>query len=114
MKKIIITLAFVLSANLMAADLVCDISVNQNIVSETIVTTNLNEKVNIDSVEGVYAYITEKEKNRYIVEAYLAQYDLRIYGEGSIKDNDDRLIASLWGRDSMIDIECRLSSSISK
>lgn len=114
MKKLLAILSLSVSFNLMAADLLCDISVNQDILSESTVTTVLNQKTSIDSVDGVVAYVTEKEKNHYVVEAYLAQYDLRIYGEGTIKDNDDRLVASVWGRDSMIDIECRLSTSLRK
>src|SRR4051812_5479747 len=104
MKKIIALFAFALSFNLLAADLVCDISVNLDILSETNVSTTLNTKTRIDALEGITAYVTEKEKSHFIVEAYLADYDMRIFGEGTIKDKEDRLIATAWGRDSIVDI----------
>lgn len=110
MKKIIGLLTFAISFNLFAAELFCDISVNLNILSETNVSTILNSKTRIDALEGITAYVTEKEKSHFIVEAYLADYDMRIFGEGTIKDSEDRLVATAWGRDSIVDIECRLNS----
>jgi hypothetical protein len=109
MKKLALLSLMVLSTRLYSAELNCNIQINQDIMSEVQVTTTLDQKAGIDSVNGVVAYVTEKANNHYIVEAYLADYDLRVYGEGSIKDQNDRVVASVWGRDSMVDIECRLN-----
>ncbi len=114
MKKIIGLGLLVLSTQLMATDLDCNIQLNLGNISETQVTTALDQKTSIDAAEGIYASVTEKKNGHFVVEAYLVDYDIRIYGEGSLKDNSDKLSASAWGRASMVDIECHLSQNLKK
>jgi hypothetical protein len=111
MKKILSLCLIVISSNLYSAELVCSIRQNLDPISETQVSTSVDQKISIDSVEGVYAYVTEKAEGHFILEAYLVDYDLRIYGEGSLRETKDKVIASAWGRSSMVDIECRLAES---
>ncbi len=111
MKKILAVLISLFSLNAFSAELVCDISVNLDILSESTVTTSLNEKTPIDSVGNVIAYVTEKDKSHYIIEAFLADHEMRIYGEGALRESTDKVVASAWSRDSIVDIECRLNSS---
>ena len=113
MKSILIFSLFSASFSLFSAELDCSIQINQEIMSSTQVSTTLDQKINIDSLEGVYAYVTEKQAGHFILEAYLVDYDLRIYGEGSLKQSEDKVVASAWGRTSMVDIECRLKSNSS-
>jgi len=111
MKNILAILIGLYSINAFSAELICDISVNLDILSESTVATKLNEKTPIDSVGNVIAYVTEKEKSHYIVEAFLADHEMRIYGEGTLRESTDKVVASAWSRESIIDIECRLDSS---
>lgn len=110
MKKILTALLLTLSLKAFSADLLCDISVNLDILSESTVATSLDQKILIDRVGTVTAYITEKENHHYVVEAFLADHEMRIYGEGTLREKSDRLVASSWSRDAIIDIECRLNS----
>lgn len=110
MKIYLSLLALAVSFNVYSAELLCDISVNLDILSQTTVTTELNEKTSIDSVGSVTAYVTEKENNHYIVEAFLADHEIRIYGEGTLRDKSDKVVASAWSRDSIIDIQCTLNN----
>lgn len=109
MKIYLSILALFLSFNVYSAELLCDISVNFDILSESTVTTGLNEKTPIDSVGSITAYVTEKENNHYIIEAFLADHELRIYGEGSLREKSDKVVVSSWSRDSIIDIQCTLN-----
>jgi len=108
MKKILAVLIGLFSINAFSADLICDISVNLDILSESTVTTKLNDKTPIDTVGNIVAYVTEKEKSHFIIEAFLADHEMRIYGEGALRESTDKIVASAWSRDSIIDIECRL------
>lgn len=108
MKIYLSLLALALSFNVYSAELLCDISVNFDILSETTVSTKLNEKMPIDSVGSVSAYVTEKENNHFVIEAFLADHEIRIYGEGALREKSDKVVASSWSRDSIIDIQCIL------
>ena len=109
MKKILFLAIVAFSSQLFSAELDCNIKLNQEIISKAKVSTVLDKRVVINSESGIFAYVTEKSSQQYVVEAYLSDYDLRIYGEGSLKDNHDRLIASAWGQTSIVDIGCELS-----
>jgi hypothetical protein len=83
----------------------CQIKLNDSIVSRLTVKSNPRQKVSIGNVEGVSAYLTERGSQNFEIEAFIARYDLRIYAQGSLKTATDHVIASLWGRDSLVDIE---------
>ena len=111
MKKILfLSIMSAFTLNLYSAELDCNIQLNLTEISEARVTTLLDQKKRIDSLEGISAYVTEKANSHFVIEAYLVDYELRIYAEGSLKNSGDRLVASTWGRESIVDIECRLAS----
>ena len=114
MKKILLLSLIVLSSKLYSTELDCSIQLNLDIISETRVSSVLGLQKSIDALEGISAYVTEKGNGDYIVEAYLADYELRIYAEGSLRDPKDKLVASLWGRESIVDVECHLATDFKK
>ncbi len=90
-----------------AKDLRCQILENNEVTFTNKVYPVLNQKVPIGRTAQTTAYVTEKENQTYIVEAFLTDYDARIYGQGVLNNATDELTASLWGRDSMVDVTCR-------
>jgi hypothetical protein len=97
------------TANVYATELECIISHNSEPVSYMNVTTEIGKKVQIDNVEGVSAYVTQKDENFYSLEAFMYEYDIRGYSEGMIRNASDKLTFSLWGRTSLTDISCTLA-----
>lgn len=106
MKKILLLSMLSFSLNLYSAELECNIKLNQNLLSETKVSTSLNKKITIESAESIIVYVTEKAGEQFQVEAYLKGLDLRLYGEGALHQVHDKLVVSTWGRESLVDIEC--------
>ena len=90
-----------------ATDLMCDVKINMELVlSQKVKPRELNEKNLIGKNESITAYITEKSTNVFVIEAFLGEYEARIYSETSLKIPGEKLTASLWGRDIILDIEC--------
>jgi hypothetical protein len=109
MKQIIFSLlTFFITSAAWSQDLVCQISSNMEVVVNSTVHSVLNEKTSIGKTTGIVAYIIEKENHLFSVEAFLPDYEARIYGQGVIAQDSDVLTASFWGRDSLFDISCRL------
>ncbi|MBC7538533.1 MAG: hypothetical protein H7281_06920 [Bacteriovorax sp.] len=67
--KLISLCLIVFSFDLYSAELDCIIRQNLEPVSETRVSTSPELRLNIDSVEGIYAYITEKLDGHFMIEA---------------------------------------------
>lgn len=98
-----------LSSSLNAAILNCEIAYNLEPVYQTEVVTETLSKTLIGEAEGITAYITEKANNQFILEAFLADYDIRGYSEGKLVVAGDKMSFSLWGRTSMADVSCELA-----
>ena len=105
------TIFFLLSSliSLNATELNCKILHNMDPVFHSEVTTIENTKILIGSAEGITASITEKKNNIFILEAYLADYDVRGYSEGLLNKEKDQLTFTLWGRASLAEVSCALS-----
>ena len=105
--QLVITLAtLAFSSFASAATLNCHIDINNDPLLQTQVETKTKTKVKTGEVDSVTAYVTEKVDGIYTLEAFLASSETRIYSEGMIKTNGDRLSASVWSRDILLDIEC--------
>ena len=109
MKKILLLSLFLLSFKLFSADLDCSIRENLDAISEIKLSTLIDQKSSIDSISDIYAYVTEKTGGHFIVEAYLADVEMRIFAEGSLLVSQDKLVASSWSRARIVELECRLS-----
>jgi hypothetical protein len=102
---LIMTLSFGLLSQ--ATLLTCDISLNsKKILSHSNINTQVNEKVAIGESQGIIAYVTEKVDSSFSVEAFLANEEARIYAEGPLKNSGEKVSASFWGRDSLVDVLC--------
>ena len=106
----LILIMLIASTSAFSKDLICDIKVNLDSVLTVPVSTTLKDKVMIGEVDEARAYITEQADNQFLVEAYLPDYEIRIYGLGTLREAKDTVTASLWGREYMIDIACSLNS----
>ena len=90
-----------------AASLECQISVNGEKVLSAPVQTLALQKISIGRIDGISAYVTEKTDSIFLVEAFLASQEARIYAEGSLKNTGESLAATFWGRQSWTEITCR-------
>lgn len=105
----IILVIIVTSLSLVAAarSVHCEVQKNSQMIGEKDVQTTLQEKQLIFKDDLITAYLSEKSNERFLVEAFVPDYEIRFYGEGVLKSKDDQVIASLWGRDYLIEISCR-------
>jgi len=112
MKNILIILTAVstfMSTQVFAKDLVCSADVNSELVFMNQVTPEKNEKVLIGREPNFTAYITQKENNVYILEAFIVNQETRIYSEGTIVQPENHIKLSLWSREEIIDIDCTIA-----
>lgn len=108
-KMILTLLAFSISSSAVAQGLDCQISIDNLVVLKTKVSSLPKQKVGIGKNSSVTAYVTQYEQNLYSVEAFLPDYEARIYAQGSLSQNSDVITASLWGRELVLDVSCRLA-----
>ena len=106
MKLILGTLLFAFSLISNANTLTCQISLNNEQVFKTKVQTQLNQKTLIGSSQGITAYVSEKPGSVYLVEAFLQNQEVRIYAQGNLNNSGENVVASLWSRDSLVDVSC--------
>jgi len=111
MKHIIFTsFVFLFASKVWSQDLFCEITYNDQVILKNKVTVSeKNQKISIGKSAIATAYITLSEKNLYTVEAFLPEYEVRIYGQGALTDQSEVVTASLWGRESIIDVSCRMA-----
>ena len=111
MKKVLISsLVFLFAVSAWSQDLQCEISYNnQVILKNKVYVTEKNQKLSIGKSAIATAYVTVSDKNLYTVEAFLPEYEVRIYGQGGLNDDSESVTASLWGRESIVDVTCRVA-----
>lgn len=90
-----------------AKSLRCDIKENESIVSSKQIETMRNKKIEFGQSPNVIAYVTEYDNGNFTLEGFLVNYDARFYGAGVLKTPTDSLIASIWTRQVLIDIQCK-------
>lgn len=110
MKYTIFTcVVFLFTTSAWSQDFYCDIIYNNQVILTNKVTLgDKNQKVLIGKSDAVTGYITLSDKNLYTIEAFLPEYEARIYGQGALNTASDSVTASIWGRESMIDVTCRI------
>jgi hypothetical protein len=91
-----------------AVSLSCQISLNMQVIHQVEIQSLLNEKVAIGRKDGISAYVTEKQDHSFLIEAFLADEEARIYAQGSLNTANENLLATFWNRDHMIDVGCHL------
>lgn len=112
MKNLFVTLSLIVAtftaSTSFAKILICSLKLNNNLVVQNDIHTLLKEKVAFAKTDSIRAYVTENDNDLFSVEAFVGDYEIRIYADGVLKTSTDRLNLTLWGRDSMIDAECKL------
>ncbi len=93
-----------------SANLTCEIRLSNSLILRRDVATQKQAKTVIGETGEISAYVLEKENQHYTIEALLPEMDARIYAEGSLRELQDRVVASLWGRTLLVDVECRIKS----
>jgi hypothetical protein len=89
----------------------CEIKLNDEVKLQTRVETMLGEKTSIGKFQGLAAYVTEKPNRFHSLEVFLPDYEARIYGEAYLKASKDRLVATLWGREMLVEVLCEQVSA---
>ena len=100
----------ILSSTSLAKSLTCELRINQKTVLNKVVNTQKRIKTLIGQFEGISTYITEKEDGLFANEGFAPQYELRFYGEGNLNSNKNKVIASIWGREILIESICAPTS----
>ena len=85
--------------------LTCEIKINDSSKFMGKINSLLGEKTLVAKTPEIISYLTQKNDS-FVIEGFLTNYDARIYAEGSLKNSGDKLTASLWGRDILIDVSC--------
>ncbi len=106
MLKLFFIIAAFLPAVALSTPLRCQINLNLSPLFSGQVESQTGQKVLVAHTATIDAYVTEKENHFFIIEAFLADYEARIYGEGFIKVLGDQISASIWGRENQIEISC--------
>lgn len=101
-------IVFAISSLARAEDFYCDMVYNAKTILNTKVKAVSHEKVIIGKSSVISAYITAEDNTLYTIEAFIPEYEVRVYGKGSAQKEGDVVSASVWGRDSIVDVNCRL------
>lgn len=111
MKQILLSSVIsLISFSAWSQDLHCEIIYNSQVILKNKITVSeKNEKVNIGKSAIATAYVSVSDKNLYTIEAFLPEYEVRIYGQGGLNEQTETITASLWGRESIIDVTCRVA-----
>ncbi len=91
-----------------AKTLRCEIKEDSAPVSSTQIETSRNNKIQFGQTPNVIAYVTEYDNSNFTIEGFLVNYEARFYGAGVLKSQNDSVIASIWMRQVLIDLECTL------
>lgn len=106
MKTILIALLLCFGLSVNATPLQCKISLNLKQVHSQTVESRLADKIPIGHSQGISAYVTEKAESSFLVEAFLEEEQVRIYGQGPLKNSGETVSASFWSRNTLADISC--------
>jgi len=91
-----------------AQSLNCTARLNSEFIFTNHIKPELNTKILIGREESFTAYITQIEHSHFILEAFIVNKEARIYSEGNLEKVNDELKLSIWSRDEIVDIDCRL------
>ncbi|AGH95513.1 hypothetical protein [Pseudobdellovibrio exovorus] len=105
-KGFLIICSLLLSSYAFAAEFKCRTLINLQEVSSTTVKTDGAKKIVIDDGTEAISYLSEKSNGGYTVEAYMYNYDMRLYSEGPASSERD-LSLSMWSRDVIYEVSCR-------
>ena len=107
MQKWIAFLSLILAQSTQAAMFECQSFLNLDNTASRIVETKMDEKISAVRSDEATAYLTEKSGDRYILEVFIPESEMRIYAEGSVVQKEQTLTASAWTRAYIIDVTCR-------
>lgn len=91
-----------------AATIECETLINLESVASGSVATVKNVKLSVSAHPDVHAFVTETGSENFLVEAFLPSLQMRIYAEGSLRAKSEKLTASAWSRELMVDVVCKL------
>jgi hypothetical protein len=103
---ILAAVLFLIQAQASAKTLYCSIKENDAVVSSERIESDLGRKVALGPTRMTRAYVTEQKNASFTVEAFLPDYEIRIYGQGAMRAPTDQVSASFWSRDALIEIIC--------
>lgn len=93
-----------------AEELICQVKVNTQTVSEQKLTVPANASIPYAEVEGFRMKINNHGASKFELEIFDPSVPSRGYAEGSLKDAKDELKWTLWTRDILLETACRLNS----
>lgn len=105
-KGFLVICLLLFSSSVFAAEFKCRTLINLQEVSSNTIKTDGAKKIAIDDGMEAISYISEKADGTYMLEAYMYNYDMRLYSEGPVTSERD-LSLSMWSRDVIYEVSCR-------
>ena len=110
MTKLIVALSFMLVSGLVCAeDLICNVSVNTEVVAETEFTVVPKTKVTYVLVEDYTFFVANLGESKYELEIYDSAGPTRFYATSYLRTTSDQLAWTLWSRDILLETSCKLA-----
>jgi hypothetical protein len=92
----------------LAKSLRCEIKEGSAPVSSTQIESIPHHKMGFGQTPNVVAYVTEYDNGNFTLEGFLVNYQARFYSAGVLRSQGDLLMASLWTRQVLVDVQCSL------
>lgn len=107
MKHYFLTAFLLLSFTAQARTLTCEIKINSSVVARGKLNSQLQQKVPIIRLQSAAFFVTEKPNNFFSMEVYLPAYEARVFGEGHLRNPEDRVSVSFWSREALLEANCQ-------
>lgn len=105
MKTLVGIFIFLDAFHLKAETVSCFYKKNLDSDGDVRVETVLNKKILLFDTGSLRAFITEKENSQFEIEAFLKDFEMRVYSMGSLDSKPLNL--SLWSREEIAEVSCR-------
>lgn len=94
------------TATSFARPLHCEIKENGATVYTNQINSERHKRIEFGQTPSLSGYITEGDNGSFTIEAFIPNYDARVYAEGVLRVKTDKLTASLWTRQVLVDVQC--------
>ncbi|AHZ86764.1 hypothetical protein [Bdellovibrio bacteriovorus] len=109
MKHLLLSLTVLLSgAAAQAQDLFCKISVNNEVMVDTKVSTVVGKNAAIGTYDNYQISVRNQSAGKFYIEVYETNVS-RSYADGVLRTEEDEMKWTLWSREILMEASCRLA-----
>ena len=95
------------SSNLFAKQIYCEVKVNQELTYKTHLEVNVNQKYEIGIFKNYKFTIFTKDNSNYEIEAYNPYIPSRTYALGYLEENKGLVSLVIWKRNALVEGNCK-------